>query len=166
MGVDAETKVIEFKETTKQDFKLVPLYNTNAVLKNWHHFSEGLEMVLAHTIGNTNLTVVLNEALAGELLLWIGFLDGIYCGFVTTKIEQAVLKDIAGVKKFLSVIHLYIKKGTDKQIFIDWFNLLNDFAKRMKCDELRMWSPRDGWEKKLDKLGWNKTYVEYVLEVK
>ena len=156
------------------DFKLIPVYDTNAIFKNWNCYAEGMEKVLAHTVsGDSNLITVRAELLSGKLLLWEGLLDNVYCGFATTKTEQVAAPEVTGVNRFLSIIHLYIKsdlskfsKASSNEIFINGMKILNEFAKNMKCDQLRMWTPREEYGQKIEPLGWKKTYVEYVLEVK
>ena len=144
-------------EKKTKDFKLIPLYDPAAVLKNWKFLSEGLEIVLNYTKGDSSEAKIVNEILTGQLLLWIGFYDNIYCGFVTTQIE--VIPNAQD--KYLNIKQLFIKQGMDKEVFFGGFTLLKEFATKWQCNKLRFWTMRRGWEKKLLNKGWKQTYMEY-----
>ena len=143
-------------------FKLIPLYRTDAVLKNWHYFSEGMERVMVFTNGDTNLTQVLNEIMAGETLLWLVIMDDEYRGFLTTKITQTPF----GVKS-LWLVHLWLKPGTDQDVFLNGLHELNEFARLSDCNLIRMYTLRDkGFVRKLLPMGWKTGYQEFTREVK
>lgn len=165
-GVIMETtdnKIIELKKET--EFKLVPLYNPHAILRNWQYLIEGVEKVLNHTCGSESYEKILNELLSGQLLMWIGFIDGAYVGFITTRVDNVPIAEMAKVKRYLSIPQLYIKNGTDQEVFIKGFEAIKEYAKKIGCQQIRMWAKRKGWEKRLTKLGWSPSYIEYNLEV-
>jgi retron-type reverse transcriptase len=143
------------------DFKLIPMYKIEAVVKNWKFFTEGMEKIFHYTTGDTGFTKVLNEILAGELLMWIGFQDSEYCGFITTKFDQYPM-----ASKFLTAVHLYIKEGKDSKILELGFPIIYDFARKNGCDKIRFYTMRDGaFKRKMEPLGWTTGYQEFDYDL-
>ena len=135
--------------------------NVKGIMNFLPEMTDGIESVLNKNIGDMSFQVIINEILQGKLLLWVGFLKGKYIGFVTTRIDDNI-----GAKRYLSVIHLFIKKGESKEIFENGFAQLRAFGEKTNCDEMRMWTIRDGWERRLIPLGWKQTNIEYNLSLK
>lgn len=123
--------------------------------------TEGIESVLTKTEGDISFQSILNDIFAGKLLLWIAYNEGNYVGFVTTRIDE-----VLNAKKYLSLVHCFIKKGQPKTMFELGVKHLEDFGKKVGCDAMRLWTIRDGWEKRLIPLGWNQSYVEYNYPLK
>ena len=142
-------------------FKLIPLYNTESVLKNWKHLSEGMEKVLTYSNNDTNMDEVLNNILSGKLLMWIGFDNNEYCGFVTTSWE---VKPTIG--KFLWIVHAYGKQGLDPSVLSQALNRLVKYAQEFKAKRVKFYTLRDkAWERKLKKHKFKPSYVEFIREV-
>jgi hypothetical protein len=159
--VETETKkVLDFKIVPmlmKKDDKVYP--NGQAILSNWHYFTEGLNCVLNHNTGDSSYEKVLNEILSGQLTMFIGFVDGKYVGFLTTRLDDYLLSG-----KFVTIVHLYIKPGTDKSVFDMGF----DYVRTKLCEpigaKLRFFSPRNGWTKRLLDRGWKTGYQEFIFK--
>lgn len=167
-------------EEKREDFKLIPLFSpingarlaatknnpilykaeSEKILNCWDTITKGLESVIEFTTGDMSLAKILNELLSGELLLWLGFVDGKYRGFVTVRKDMNI-----NARNFLSIIHLFIKPDTDKEIFLNGLSNLKQFAKEQGCQAIRFWSLRDGWKRKLIPMGFKQTYIEYTLEL-
>ena len=168
------------EEKKANDFKLIPLFKpldpsrlmaskcnplqyeieVKKILNCWEHITKDIENIHDFTNGDMSLTNVLNDLIAGNLLLWMGFVDGKYCGFVTTRKDMNY-----DAHTILSIIHLFIKPGTDKQIFLNGLSELKEFAKNQKCNKLRFWTLRKGWERKLIPMGFKQSYTEYVYDL-
>lgn len=178
--IQAVAEVGESSVKQEVDFKLMPLFTpingvrlansrhdpyqykieADKILNCWNTISKGLEIVHEFSNGDMSLPKVLNDLLAGDLLLWMGFADGKYCGFVTVR------KDInINANNYLSIVHLYIKQGTDKQIFLNGMDNLKPFAKEQGCHKMRFWTLRKGWERKLIPMGFKQSYIEYTLDL-
>lgn len=178
--IQAVAEVGENSVKKEVDFKLMPLFevfNGNSlinarndphlykierekILDCWTVLSKGLEIVHEYSNGDMSLPKVFKDLLGGTLLLWLGFVNGKYCGFVTVRKDvniQAV--------NYLSIVHLYIKPGTDKDIFINGLSSLKQFGKEQGCDKMRFWTLRKGWERKLIPMGFKQSYTEYVLDL-
>ena len=142
-------------------FKLIPLYNTESVLKNWKHLSEGMEIVLSHSNGDSDIDEVLNDILSGKLLMWIGFDNNEYCGFVTTIWE---IKPTVG--KFLLIAHAYGRNGLDPSVLMQGLDRLVKYAQEFKAKRVKFYTLRDkAWERKLRKYKFKPSYVEFIREV-
>lgn len=144
------------------NFKLIPVYDPTAILNNWGYFIEGVEEVIKNAMEDQTLEKIFNSLLAKRINLWVGFVDGKYCGFLTTRIDNP---ETVQEKRFISIIHLYIKRGSDPDIFTKGFEQLKEYNKFFKCDRMRLWAIRKGWEKKLTPLGWEQTYIEYQYDL-
>ena len=146
----------------KGDFKLIPLYEIEAVLNSWHYLQKGVERILEFADGEANLTKIYNDIVAGKLLLWIGLLDGEYCGFLTTKFDNSVFG-----RKSLWIVHAFIKTGTDSNVFMEGFKEIKDFARQFNCDIMQFYTKRDvAFERKLKKLGWKASYTDFIFDLK
>ncbi len=147
------------------EFNLIPVYDTQAVLKNWQYINEGLERVLSHTENDTSLTKILNKLLSGQMLLWLAFVDDIYSGFFTTEIVD--YPNNTGTTRSLWVCQLFAKSFLDKSIWDNGIKILEDYAKNMNCNNIRFWTKRDaGWEKKLNGSGFRRGYTEFIKDLR
>jgi len=153
-------------EAVKQKFTLHPLYNVTAVLNNWKVFSQGVERVLHYANGDIDMTSILNDILGKapndkqQYLMWIGLLDNEYCGFITTRTERHPT-----TLNTLAVMSCYIKKGTDKNIFLEGMEKMQTIAKKWGYDRIVFRTTRSGWEKKLLNKGWKTGYTEYIYSL-
>ena len=140
----------------------MPLWDTQAVLKNWSIFTEGLEKIALHTDDEMDFNTLLNEILSGKLLMWIGFVDGEYNGFSTTKFSENSLG-----KRYLWVVHGYIKIEGDHDAWTEGMKVLEEFARKSNCSALKFYTDREKpYARKISKLGWRITYTEFVKDIK
>ena len=131
------------------------------ILQCWEHLVKDMEALEIIAKANVNLTETLNSLLSGDRLLWMGFIDGKYCGFITTRIEReqdATLK--------LNVIQCYVKKGTNPECFYKGFNQMKEFAIKQKCEKISVCVSRKGERKLLEPIGFKQAYIQYDLELK
>ena len=168
------------EEKKVPDFKLIPLFKpldpsrlmaskcnplqyeieVKKILNCWQHITEGLEAVGEYTKEDMSLSETLNNILSGNLLLWMGFIDGKYSGFVTTRIDRN-----PDSTTWLSLIQCYIKPGSDTRLLFYSIEQLKEFAKKYKCDKIRLWSKRKGWGHKLKTIGFKQSYIQYDLDL-
>ena len=152
-------KVIEIKEDLS--FQLIPLYKTEAILKNWRFLSEGLEKVLFYCSDDTNISKIMNELLSGEMLMWLGFVNGEYSGFLTTKLVPTPMGNLN-----LWIMQCYAKPHTPSEVWEVGLEIIEDYAKTYHCKQIKFYSVRDkGWERKLYSAGFKRGYVEFIKEV-
>ena len=145
----------------KERFKLIPLYDLNAVLKTWHLYQDGLEMILNNSGEDTNLTKVFNDIMSGKLLLWIGFVDGVYAGFLTTSFQQ-----IFEGPKYGWVVHTYKRISVPTDFLLEGLNQIEVFFKDQQCDYIKFYALKKPWQDKLVLLGYKPMYIEYLKSLK
>lgn len=142
--------------------RLIPLYDTTAVLKNFKYLVDGLEAVIKYTDGDSSIEKILNDVLSGRLLMWIGFYNSEYCGYVTTSIST-----IANGDRTLWIMHAYKKPnlgGLD--VLAEGQRILIDYARRYNCKTIRFYTLRGkAFERKLKGYGWKQTYQEFCQEI-
>jgi hypothetical protein len=145
--------------------KLMPVYDIKALLNLWPLLSKDVEQVLIYSTGDTSLTKVFNDLYSAKLLLWCLFTDNKYCGFITTQINEVPFKDKK--ERSLWLPHLFLKKGTNKEEFLNGIEQIKEFAKKRNCSTLRFWSRRDkGFSKRMQPLGWRHGYQEFIYDIK
>lgn len=150
------------KKAEAKDFKLIPLYEIEAVLNSWHYFQKGVERILEFAGSDTSLAKIYNDIVAGKLLLWIALLDGEYCGFATTRFDNSVFG-----RKALWIVHTFIKTGIDSNIFIEGFKEMKDYGRQFNCDIIQFYTKRSiAFERKLEKLGWETSYTEFIFNLR
>lgn len=167
-------------EEKKPDFKLIPLFKpldpsklmankcnpfqyeieVKKILNCWQYIVEGLEIIGEQTKEDMSLAETLNNILSGDLLLWMGFIDGIYKGFVTTRIDKN-----PDSTTWLSLIQCYIKPGADKDFYAWGIEEMKIFAIKNKCQKMRIWTNRKAYERKLRPLGFKESYIQYDLDL-
>lgn len=144
--------------------KLMPVYDPKAMLNIWPTIIEDVEKVISFSTGDTSLARIFNELYNGSLLLWIGFQQDKYCGFITTQISETPFKDTK--MRSLWISHVYIKRGFDKNIFMEGFEQIKKFAVKQACNTLRFWSKRDkAFSKRMIPLGWRHGYQEFIYDI-
>lgn len=143
--------------------QLIPLYKPEALLNAWPTLTKGLERVLEFSNGDDDLTRILNQALGGELLVWMVMDDSNrYVGFTTTCIRTVGTQP---VYKYLVFDHTYKVPGADFESFIGtFFGPISDFAKRQGCTSLKLYSLRP-LKKMVAAYGFKPSYTEYVKEL-
>lgn len=163
------------------DFKLIPLFKPfdptklmaskcnplqyeieyKKILTCWEHITLDMELLEKITRESVNLVEVLNCLLSGGLLLWMGFYEGKYCGFITTRIERDT-----NVSLRLNVVQCYVKKGINPECFYTGFKQLKEFAISQKCKKISVWANRKGEQKLLEPMGFKQTYIQYDLDLR
>ena len=142
-------------------FQLLPIYNPKAVFDTWPQITEGMSEILEYTTGDSSFAKILNDLLSGNLLLWVGYKDNEYIGFVTTRID-----DIPTCYRALSLVHVFVKHNSLKDIMLESITELDRFAKEQNCTKIRMWSIRDkAFNRVLEPIGFKQGYVEFIREV-
>lgn len=136
--------------------KLIPIYDKYALMNCWGYVIEGVENVLEHATGESSLSKIFNSLIAGQLLLWIGFYDEKYCGFMTSRIDNVPFGE-----KSLWIVHAYIKPSFPKEIFNLALQEIYAHAKDHDCKTVKAWSIRSkAFIKKLK--GWKEGYTEII----
>lgn len=142
-------------ESTK--FKLIPVYDLKALVNTWPYYIDGVEETLKNE-NSINLEEIYNRLCSTDLLLWVGFNENKYCGFLITGTSKTPFGKLS-----LNIISLFIKKGVNKEIFFLGFDKIKEFAKEINCFNLKFWTRRDkGFAKKLKPLGWELGLQEFI----
>jgi len=145
----------------EEKFKLIPIYSINGIMRAWPFVADGLEAVLRNAGTDTNLDKIYNDLLAGNLLLWLAFLNGQYIGFATTSIVS-----VPTLPKHLWIVHTYKKLKVPSEWLLKGLERLEEYAKEMGCLDIRFYAKLKPWQAKLEKLGYAPSYTEYIKEVK
>jgi hypothetical protein len=142
------------------NLKIIPMYNLQSVLNSWHFIHDGLEAILDHAEEDTAYERIFVEIMDKTLLLWLCFLDGKYCGFFTTRVDQ----NAPITAKYLTVVHLFVKSGVAPEAMIEGMGKLEGIAKeKLSCKYIRFYSNRKGWERRLK--DWSQGYIEFFKEI-
>lgn len=149
------------------DLKLMPLYNPQAILTGFGKISEDLIKVFDKTDSReADLTTVMNNALAGNVLLWLVFWKKQYVGFFVVRIV------VTGTEPQHK--HLWIEQGyrkssvgreSDRDLVGEAIQYIENWANAQGCTEAHIQSSRKGYERFIDKYGYRPTVVEYVKEI-
>jgi hypothetical protein len=145
---------------TESRLKLIPLYNLRGVLNLWKYLEDGIEAILNNAGDYTSLEKIFNDIMAGQLLLWVGFVDGNYAGFATTKIV-----DVPPSKRHLWIVHAFKKKKVSSEWFLEAHGILEVFSKKQGCQSIRFYGLRKPWQDKFFALGYREGYVEFVKDI-
>ncbi len=142
-------------EEKKERFNLLCVWDSQAILKSWAVITPGLEVMLENAGSDTSLDKIFNDLMSGQLLLWVGMLDGVYVGFVTTKIV-----DLPPRKKHLWIVHAFKTIKTPTMWLLKTYEILEGFAVAQKCSSIRFYGLRKKWMEKFEALGYSEGYVE------
>jgi hypothetical protein len=140
--------------------RIIPVYNLRAVLNTWHLYVEGIDAVLRNSGDDTNLEKIYNEIMAGNLLLWVAFIDDRYSGFLTTSFA-----DIPMSGKTLWVVHAFKCKKVPTEFLLEALGMIEQFAKEKDCNSLKFYAIRKPWIDKLEKMGFREGYTEFIREI-
>lgn len=140
--------------------KIIHLYDTTAIAKNWHFFVEGVEKVLDHSEKDMNITFVYNNLMAGRWYMFTVFNNNKYVGFFIVKEDSTPFGE-----RNVIVVQCYLKPGTDKNIFGEVVKECEELAKKSKCQKVKCYSLRKGMEKFVKPFGYKTGYIEYYKEV-
>ena len=140
---------------------ITPVYDIKALQRVWGFCIEGVEEVLRNSVKTISFPEIYNDLLAGRLLLWIGFFDKKYCGFLITQIMSVPFSG-----RHLHIIALYIKPEADRDVFMKGFKEISGFAEKQGCDSMRFWTKRGkGFARKLVKEGWQAGAQEFYYNL-
>jgi hypothetical protein len=142
-------------------FKLVPLYDLQAVLNTWKYYQDGLEAVMDNSGSDASLEKAYNDIMSGKILLWVGFLNGEYGGFVTTSCQTVPGKTY----KRLWIHHCYKKAKIPSVWLLAGLRQIEDFARDMGCKEVVFYAKQKPWQEKLVRLGYEPGYIEYIKAI-
>jgi len=143
-----------------ENFRLIPVYDLQALFNSWKFYVPGLERVLGNSGDDTSLEKVYNDLMSGRLLLWVGFVNDDYAGFVTTQIL-----DVPGAAKTLWIHHLYKRPKVESTWLFFGLEILNSFAKKYGCTRIKFYGLERPWQAKFEAAGFTRGYVEFVKEV-
>lgn len=140
--------------------KLIPVYNLQAVLNTWYLYVDGIEAVLRNSGDDTNIEKIYNEIMAGNLLLWVGLLDGVYAGFLTTCFQEIPMSG-----RSLWIVHTFKCKKVPTDFLLEGLEIVEKFAREKNCKRLKFYAIRKPWIDKLERLGFKEGYTEFIREV-
>ncbi len=142
------------------NFKLIPITGKN-VIEKWGFFIEGMEKVDRYSKNDENLTIVYNDILNGNALLWSGFMDKKYIGFIVTQILQSPLEE-----KRMLIRAMFANEKLSDEIYEEGFMILDNYARSMGIKKMEFYTPRDkAFERKLKDNKWQSKYVIFEREV-
>jgi hypothetical protein len=153
------------KNNTKYpETMLIPLRSSEAFFKAWPVVSKDV-VSLTDKLGRSDedLTKVFNDAMAGDLLLWVIFEDGKPVGFVGTRIEVA---RTARPCRTLFVSYVF-KNSRKKNPRLDWKvvdSVLMQHAADMDCQKVSFSTARNA-DYLTKKAGYSPAYTVFEKEV-
>lgn len=140
--------------------KLIPIQGKNLIDK-WGHFSEGMEKVQRYSKNDENITTVYNDILAGIALIWAGFHDNKYVGFIVTQVLQTPFEE-----KRLLIRSIFAKEKLTDEDYQEGFEFLDNYARSMGIKKMEFQTIRDkGFTKLLKNHRWKEKHVTYEREV-
>jgi len=139
------------------NFKLVPV-DTQTVLRNFQYLTEGIESLL-QSVPDRDWDSVTRDLLNGRLQSWLGFEEGKYVGFATTQVER-----ISDKLSAFWIIHTFIKKGSNRDLFLDGLKIFEAKAKEVGCTWVKFMTTRDkAFERRLP--DYKPCRTEFIKEV-
>lgn len=140
--------------------KLIPIHGKNLIDK-WGYFSEGMEKVQRYSKNDENITTVYNDILAGNAMIWAGFMEQRYVGFIVTQILFTPFEE-----KRLLIRSMFSKEKLTDDDYEAGFAELDNYARSMGVKTMEFQTQRDkGFDKILKGQKWQKKYVIYEREV-
>lgn len=123
----------------------------------WHYLADGVRKVLEYVDGDETEVTIYNALLSGQVWLQIIFADDKYAGFVCGKIDS-----VPNGKTFMTILYAYVKENLGEAIGLEVVRLIEESAKKCKCDVVKFSTLRDAsFTKKLSDKGYRKTYVTF-----
>ena len=154
-------------ETPDKTIRFLPVFGKNAIRNfcngNLSEVINGFDIVLGYAGDDINFDTLFNEILNGNLYLWVIFVDNKYAGFMTVAWE---LKPFT--PKYFDVRQLFVRTGEDitPEAWAKAMKAIEGYAKSWGFEKTRMFTNREGWEKKLKKFNWKKTYTVYEKDLR
>lgn len=141
-------------------FQLIPITGKN-VIEKWGHFIEGVKKVEKFSTGQETLAMIYNDVLEGKTIMWAGFLENKYVGFVVTQI----ISNIFGEKSML-IRAIYSKEKLDSEVYLEGLQILDNYTRSWGVKKMEFITKRDkGFEKLLSGKDWKQKYVMFEREV-
>lgn len=136
--------------------KLIPIEG-KSVIEHWGHFIEGMEKIGKYSNNNGNIESTYNDILSKRSILWAGFRDKQYIGFVITQIQQVPFEEMR-----LLVMSFYAKEKLTDDEFNEGMGILNGYAKKMNIKKMEFYTIRDkAFERYLNNRMWKPKYVVF-----
>lgn len=123
----------------------------------WWKVRAGLEEVKKHSTDDWIAEDVYAAIRSGTSLLFVGYLDNAYCGFVV----------MTPFNTYASrVLHIWCCYSATKRDVINLFaDDLEMLARRHQAKKLTFHSPRRGWEERLKEYGYHPVQTIFEKEV-
>jgi len=139
---------------------LIPITGKNLIEK-WGFFTEGMDRLMKYGKNDENISMIYNDILAGNALLWAGFIDKKYSGFIVTQVMQAPFEE-----KRLLIRAIYSNGTLNGDIYTEGFKVLDDFCRQVGAKKMEFYTPRDkAFERKLKDYNWKSKQVIFEREV-
>ena len=138
------------------------LYNPKAVIDAWGCISNNVEQLTKFCHRDFTIDMLFNDIMSGQAMLWMGFKEEKYIGFLVTKILLTPLGD-----KTLLIYALYSNVKIDREEYVEGFNGLTNFAKEQGCTNIDFYTIRDkAFERRTKDFGFLPKYTVFSKEVK
>jgi hypothetical protein len=124
----------------------------------WTLVSPGLDKVREHS-GDVWLNEDVYMALKqGHSTLHVGYQDGRYVGFMILTPSSSFDGN---------VLHIWAtySEGRNFCVFTEGMETIKDYAKNLNAKRITFMSPRKGWERHGEKLGFKPRTTQYAMEV-
>ncbi len=141
--------------------KIIHLYDTTAIAKNWHFFVEGMEKILEYVPCEYNVDYLYNMLMSGVWSMYIVFIDDKYVGFYSCTQHQQHPHS----PKNLIITQCFLKPGVPKDTFGLILEECVKLAKTLQCKRHIGYSYRNGMERRLKEYGYKVGVIEFYKEV-
>ena len=102
-----------------------------------------------------------NDILSGAAIIWAGFFDSEYIGFIVTQILQA-----PGEERRMLIRSIYANTKLSDEVYQEGFQILDEHAKKMQVRAMEFFTTRDkAFERKMKQHKWEVKYVIFEREV-
>lgn len=143
------------------NIKFYPIFDQKAIVDTWPTLLIGIEKSEKFSLGELSLEAIFNDLLASKLLLWMGYVDEKYIGFLTTRVCQILMG-----KRYMIIEHIYAKEKIPLDLYLEGQKYLETYAKSMNCEDLRFFTIREkGFERILDKHGYKQAFTMFKKEL-
>lgn len=124
----------------------------------WEQVKQGLYAVRNHSADAWIVEDIYMALKSNASTLHIGYVDGEYKGFL-------ILTPTASYDG--PVLHIWAtySAANDFCVFTEGMEQIKAFAKQMKARRITFFSPRKGWERQGEKLGFTPRTTQFAMEV-
>lgn len=147
-AIDEQTAV------TDSELRIVPHTQIRQV---WQQVRGGVDKVIERTDDHFLAEDVYMALVQGTSVLMVGYVHQYYVGFVIAT------PTIGWEGPELHLWMVFNRGGRD--VLATFMPQVISFAKARGATRLTASSSRDGWERRIGKLGWHKTLTQYAMEV-